>query len=140
MVPMLLNQPFAQAKERLEQLGLKARRVAPPAECTEPMQLNRVLSQRPEAGALVKPGSTISLVACQPSLPNRQRQVPDLHGLDLSQAKNLLHSLDLKLRIGYKSDCLDPFLQNKIVEQSPPANSTVKRGTIIRALICRYRP
>lgn len=140
MVPMLLNQTYNEASTRLRQLGLIPRRLSPPEECTQPMQLNRVLDQRPEAGALLRTGGVVSLVSCQPTIIDLNRQVPDLSGMELAEAKILLQRLGLKLRVLYKNDCFELFLQNKIVEQTPAPQSVVKRGSLVWVRICRYNP
>ena len=139
MVPFLINQHWDQASQTLRAMGLKARRVAPPEDCDQ-RQLSQVLSQRPEAGELVRQGTTVTLVTCQPAVIDWRRQVPDLSGLDLGTAKMRLQKLDLKLRVTYRNSCAEPFLQNKIIAQKPPPLSVVKRGTLVWVSICRYKP
>ncbi len=140
MLPLLINQTYEQAATRLSGLGLVARRVEPENDCGNQRQLNRVLRQRPEAGELVPLESVVTLVTCPPVIVNINRQVPDLKGLDMAQAKILLRGMDLKLRVGYQSNCTEPFLQNKIVSQHPEPLSTVRRGSLVQVLICRYKP
>ena len=139
MAPMLIDQTYYDASQRLRSLGLKALRIAPPEDCAQERMLNRVLSQRPEAGTLLKPGSSVTLVTCQPALINKTRQVPNLNGMELAEAKMLLQKLDLKLRVIYKNDCFEAFSQNKIVDQQPAAMSMVKRGALVWVRICRYK-
>ncbi len=78
-----------------------------------------------EAGAQVLPGTVIELVPSQGPEP---RDVPNLVGLNVEQARNELRSLRLRGNRGDDvfSDDVEPGI---IVQQSPPAGTSVERGS-----------
>ena len=139
LVPLLIGQDWQNAQRQLLALGLTARRLPPKQECQEQWRVNQVLEQRPEAGALLARGSGVALITCQPAIIDNNREVPDLSGLNYAQAKQLLQKMSLHLRVVYKDSCLDPFLQNTIIEQEPEPKSIVRRGSVVFAIICRGR-
>jgi beta-lactam-binding protein with PASTA domain len=138
LVPLLINQSWQQAVLILENLGLQAKRV--PEDCTESWQLNMVVGQYPAAGEITAPGATIRLLTCRPTLPDKSRQTPYLLGLDLSQAKTLAQKNNLKLRVIYDRQCLDPLLRGRISQQTPVPGASLRRGAVVWVKICVYTP
>jgi stage V sporulation protein D (sporulation-specific penicillin-binding protein) len=85
---------------------------------------NVVREQVPEAGAIVKEGTTVILDLRVGAVESGgQVTVPDLTGLTIKQAGTLLESLDL---------LLDPRGSGLAVEQSVKPGKKVDRGTTIR--------
>jgi len=63
-VPKLRNQRLSQAREALEEAGLALGKVSERED--EELSGGRVLSQSPDAGDEVEPGSTVDLVVVAP--------------------------------------------------------------------------
>jgi hypothetical protein len=140
MVPLLLDNRFNEAEFLLRGLGLSARRLETDADCSLPSHLNRVRGQYPPAGTMLRRGSTVGLHTCPPLITSRQQEVPNMKGLDLTQARRLAQGLGLKLRVSYHPDCYDPFGQGLVSAQEPEAGSVIKRGGLLIARICGPRP
>lgn len=140
MLPLLSGQSWQQASQRLAALGLEARRVPPRQPCDDELRINQVISQHPEAGSWLPRGGRVTLVTCAPVVVSLERQVPDLNGLTLAQAKVILQKLNLKMRYSFNHGCLDPFLQGKVIKQQPPPNSQLRRGSIVWISICQGTP
>ena len=140
LTPLLIGFNYDDAAAYLKQLGLTPRRLSAGQDCQHPQQLNRVVAQMPEAGTPLKPGGHVGLYACPPTYHNPWRQVPDLNGFTLIQARNLMQKLDLRLRVAYKPDCYDFFLHGKIIAQDPAPRTLVKNGDLVKAFICGPRP
>jgi beta-lactam-binding protein with PASTA domain len=140
MVPLLLDSRFNEAEFLLRGLGLSARRLETDDDCSLPSRLNRVRGQYPQAGTMVRRGSTVGLYTCPPLTVSRRQEVPDMNGLDLTRVRRLAQGLGLKLRVSYHPDCYDPFRQGVVMAQEPEPGSVIKRGGLLIARICGPRP
>jgi beta-lactam-binding protein with PASTA domain len=138
LVPLLINQSWQQAVLILESMGLQAARI--PQDCEEPWRRNMVAGQYPAAGEITASGATVRLLICRPALPGKSRQAPYLLGLDLSQAKILAQKNNLKLRVIYDRQCLDPWLRGRVSQQEPVPGATLRRGSVLWVKICVYTP
>lgn len=92
-----------------------------------------VIRTQPGAGELVRAGDTITVVV---STGPSQVEVPDLFGLTFDQAQQSLE--DEGLEIGENPNITntdDPELDGRIINHTPPAGSSVNRGTVVTVTI-----
>ena len=81
-----------------------------------------VLSQEPIMGTLAARGSVVTL---QVSLGPSERQIPDLTGLEFSEALGLLFELDFRT---LRMDESDPAVEEGLVLRTEPAAGSLLRG------------
>lgn len=118
-VPSVVNLPLSEARDVLEDLGL-----AVSTEGEDHDEDLPVLGQVPPPGVEVEPGSTVVLSLSIPPGPAGQDQVtaPDLHGLSLRRAAEVLAIQGLKMS----------FSGTGLVEhQDPEPGTTIRRGSTV---------
>ena len=85
-----------------------------------------ILSQNPAPGERARKGSTISVVVSG----RKRAEVPDLSGLDLSEAEDVLAEAGLKL--GETTEAAsDKVPAGEVFEQDPPAETEVAANTAV---------
>ncbi len=120
VVPSLLNQQGTQAQQQLQGEGFQLGQVQYANSST--VVLGAVISQSPEPGTRVAPGSTVSLTISQgPTTVT----VPDVNGWNYTDAENKLKELGLTTEITGLN------LIGKVINVSPGANTQVPEGTKI---------
>lgn len=114
-VPSVINYPLQEAGRILQGAGLKHQTVG---------EGNIIYGQTPNAGARVKNGTTV-ILELQPAAGKESGQVvtvPNLTGLSLKEAGNLLEEIGLRL---------EPTGSGLAVSQQTKPGSKVTRGTAI---------
>lgn len=91
-----------------------------------------VISQSPSAGVDVKLGTTIELVI---SSGKKQGTVPNLVGMDLTNAQNTLITSGLVL--GSHSDVNDTATVGQVIAQDPAAGTPVPQGAAVNVVISK---
>lgn len=112
-VPNVVHQNFLTARDALNQAGLRTRIVGNGSE---------IVGQLPYPGARVKVQDQVLLFTGGAPSPNRV-QVPNLLGLDASQAAHLLTSLGLVLSMKGTG---------KIIQQIPVAGHWATKGDVVQ--------
>ncbi|SDC35222.1 MULTISPECIES: stage V sporulation protein D [unclassified Candidatus Frackibacter] len=115
-VPNLVNQSLREVRPKLKNLGLNFKIEG---------NGNKVLEQIPTAGAKVDTGTTIILFTSD-GLENQKRYkvtIPDLEGMKLEEAQNLLAELGLQLEWQGSGE---------IIRQQPAPGFRIKSGTTVK--------
>ncbi len=132
-VPDVTRRPLPEATLLLEQSRLRVGTVT--EDFDDQLPRGTVVSQQPAPGSEVARASPVHLVVSKgPELVT----VPGLVGLDLEQAREVLHRVGLALeRVGYVARADTP--PGVVVEQAPPAGSRVPRSQRV-SLVLAVRP
>lgn len=119
-VPDVRNWKVDEAREELTKKGF-----VPKVEGEEDM----VVDQVPKPGALMPTGSTVILFTKDNTKEEKRYQVtvPDLRGMEVKDAAQLLAELGLK--VGYSSS------QGKVFNQTPVPHSRVDSGTVVKVFV-----
>ncbi|MEW5953391.1 MAG: stage V sporulation protein D [Bacillota bacterium] len=120
-VPKVINYPVSEAGRVLQGAGLKYQTVG---------EGNIIYGQTPDAGAKVNSGTTV-ILELQPASGGESGEavtVPDLTGLSIKEAGNLLEEIGLRL---------EPAGSGLAVSQQTNPGSKVTRGTVIKV---EFRP
>ncbi|KQB87081.1 Stk1 family PASTA domain-containing Ser/Thr kinase [Corynebacterium lowii] len=118
-VPNLSNMTLQEASSTLQAAGLALNSQATEEE-SDSVPEGQIISQNPAAGTQISKGSQVSVTV---SSGPKQVRVPDLTGLQLTQAQSTLDSLELESEITYV-DSLEP--EGKIL-------SVEEQGTMMDA-------
>jgi hypothetical protein len=129
-VPDVINQTFAEANTKLQNVTLKAVRVEPTAGNKEP---DKIFEQDPTAGTKVAANSNVNV-----SIP-ASTSVPRVIGLKIEDARTSLTQKGLTMSDPIQSkDVADSTLAGTIGFQFPTPNSIVLKGTEVQVFIpCR---
>ena len=138
IVTKLSGLPFAEAKKRLDEIGLIPRLVAgrpAPGRDSEGI----VATQEPGAGTKLKPGQQVKLEVYGPYNP--KITVSDVAGLRVEDAKKTLAAQGLKARLVALGPAPSNELSFTVKESEPAGGAEVKPGTEITLKIYdKYRP
>jgi serine/threonine-protein kinase len=116
VTPDVQNISLYDAQKQIEKLGLK---VTLREEFNSDTEKNYVISQAPVAGTEVKAGDSISITISKGS---REAEVPNVVGISLGEAENILKENKLKLgTITYEFS--DSFKQGIVLRQDPKSGS-----------------
>lgn len=126
IVPDVENVPFENARRLLEARDLQVERVVQRFNPNLPRET--VVDQNPPPNTRVKPGRHIYLSVNSGSLPTVT--VPRVEGLALREAKNRMITAGLKVASERPDPVPSPY-ENTVTNQSPPAGSTVDRGSSV---------
>lgn len=122
-VPKLVGLSIEQAAPVARAVDLKTKVVQKVFELNVPE--NQIISQRPEAGRMVKVGRTIDLIV---SIGTRRVYMPSLVGRDLSQVEVVIKEAGLTLgnirKVGSRE-----FPTNTVMSQFPTAGEEVLVGS-----------
>jgi hypothetical protein len=113
VLPDLAGVTVAEATEQLEALGLDVAVV----EEESAGAAGRILAQRPRAGSEVDPGDRVTLTA------SRRVDVPDVVGMQLGEARQLLRDLGASVEVITRFD--RSIAADTVLEQSSPAGSAL---------------
>ena len=125
-VPDVENVPYENARRLLEARDLQVERVVQRYNPNIPRET--VVDQNPPPNTLVKPGRHIYLSVNAGSLPTVT--VPRVEGLALREAKNRMITAGLKV-VSERPDPVPSPYENTVTNQSPPAGTTVDRGSSV---------
>jgi beta-lactam-binding protein with PASTA domain/tRNA A-37 threonylcarbamoyl transferase component Bud32 len=134
-LPDLANIEDNEAFQQLADLGL---RPAQRLEESETVPEGTVIRTEPEAGTLVMPDSTVTLVISSgaPSVV-----VPDVFGATIEGATGQLNAVGLAAQVASQTVAVDdPALDQRVVMQTPAAGASVDAGTTITITIGVYTP
>ena len=134
-LPDLANIEDNEAFQQLADLGL---RPAQRLEASETVPEGIVIRTEPEAGTLVMPDSTVTLVISSgaPSV-----LVPDVFGATIEGATGQLNAVGLAAQVASQTVSVDdPALDQRVVMQTPAAGASVDAGTTITITIGVYTP
>lgn len=128
-VPDLQGLAAATAIERLRELGFQPRIVR--EEPSEKIPKGAVIVQKPVPGSKLRKGSEIRLVVSRGS---DQVVVPDLAGLDVTQASQAL--IELGLTVGRTAKVhSDGYPENQVIAQDPQPGSLLSLGSPVDLLV-----
>jgi serine/threonine-protein kinase len=121
-----------------QQLGDLGLRPAQTLEASTTVPEGTVIRTEPEAGTLVKPDDTVTLVI---SSGAPQVEVPDVFGTTVHGATDRLNAVGLTAQVASQSVATDdPALDQRVVFQTPAAGASVDSGSIVTITIGVYTP
>lgn len=127
-VPTVINLSQEMAVKELEKRGLKAN--ISRTEESDDYDKGKVMKQDPEANTEVKKGTTVNLVISA----GREVSVPDLAGLNLTEAEEKLKELGLS--IGRTStEYSDQVEKDLIIDQNPRSSTNLQAGNKVDLII-----
>jgi beta-lactam-binding protein with PASTA domain/tRNA A-37 threonylcarbamoyl transferase component Bud32 len=115
-VPDVVGMTEDEATEELEAAGFSVEVDERPSEKDE----GEVIKQDPKARERLEEGETVTIIV---SSGVRQVEVPDVEGLKLNEARELIEAEGLKVEITPIAS--DEFEENEVISQSPPAGTEV---------------
>jgi eukaryotic-like serine/threonine-protein kinase len=121
-----------------QQLGDLGLRPAQSLEASDSVPEGIVIRTEPEAGALVKPEDTVTLVI---SSGAPDVEVPDVFGTTVEGATGRLNAVGLNAQVASQSVATnDPALDQRVVFQTPAAGASVDAGSTVTITIGVYTP
>jgi serine/threonine-protein kinase len=130
-VPALRGRSLRDAKFALERQGLKIGQISYATSDTYPQ--NTIIGQSLAEDRRVPRGSQIGVTVSQ-GRSSSQTQVPSLEGKTLAEAQRLLERSGLVLGTVTRQVSAD-LLPNTVIEQVPPAGSSVRQGQAVDILV-----
>lgn len=125
-VPPVVGQTQSAAEQQLSTRGLESSASEEPSD----RPAGEVISQSPDAGTRVDPGSTVELVVSKGLEPAATVDVPNVVGLIRSDAVSQITGLGLTPSVEERTTDIEP--QNgRVIDQNPGGGSTVNQGTRI---------
>lgn len=125
-VPAVVGQTLNAAEQQLSAVGLEASSTEQDSDRPK----GEVISQTPNAGTSVDPGSTVSLVVSRGPAQPATVDVPNVVGQARSDAVSQLRALGLAPDVQEQTTDIQP--QNgRVIDQNPGGGSTVNEGTRI---------
>lgn len=132
VVPDVKGMSYSEAKEVLEEKGLKIEKADEPI-ASQKIEKGKIVSQTPSKNSKVKKGRTVRVIL---SAGNAELKVPDLKGLSYNEAKTLLSEMGFQISKGDEVDS-DSISEGLIASQYPAAKTKVDKGDIITVNISR---
>lgn len=126
-VPNVVGATLEEAKRALEEAKLIVR-VLEAASDTVPA--GSVIAQSPSAGVELKPGSTVEITV---STGQEQGAVPNVVGMDLTNAENTLIAAEMTL--GAVTEEANDAPAGQVVAQSPEAGAAAPAGTAVAVIV-----
>ncbi len=127
--PDLINKDLGEAQEIAEKLGVNVR--VKIEEYSSQVEKDHIISQAPNAGTPINAGDTISVVI---SKGESQSSIPNIVGMSLSEAQNLLK--ENKLELG-KVDYEYSSKEKDIVLSQSPNTGNVQPGDRINVVVSK---
>jgi len=125
-VPAVVGQTLNAAEQQLSAVGLEASSTEQDSDRPK----GEVISQTPNAGTAVDPGSTVSLVVSRGPAEPATVDVPNVVGRTRADAVSQLRALGLAPDVQEQTTDIQP--QNgRVIDQNPGGGSTVNGGTRI---------
>jgi serine/threonine-protein kinase len=123
-VPPVVGQTISAAEQQLSARGLEATSTEQESERPE----GEVISQSPNAGTRVDPGSTVSLVVSSGPPEDTTVDLPNVVGQTRSDAVSELRALGLQPDVQEQTTDIEPQ-DGRVIDQNPGGGSTVNQGT-----------
>ena len=127
-VPDLTDMTANEARAALQRVGLKYE--AGPAEHSDTVKENRVMSQNPKAGAKVDKGSTVTYTL---SAGAETSEVPNIVGMLEGEAIAKLNNAGFLVTVDYQPDSKVP--QGSVVSQSPKGGEKAKENSTVSLVV-----
>jgi eukaryotic-like serine/threonine-protein kinase len=130
-VPDVVGQPVQNATSTLRRAGLGSNVTEVPNSAPK----GRVVAQNPPAGTEVRGGTTVTLLVSSGKGGGGGGNIglPNVVGLPVATARNLLAALGFRVGIGYTAG--GP--RNRVVSQSPGAGTQLPRGAYVTLVVGR---
>ncbi len=125
-VPPVVGQTRNAAEQQLSAVGLESNS----SEESSDRPAGEVISQSPDAGTKVEPGSTVDLVVSSGPEPVTEVDVPNVVGLTRSDAVSNLRSLGLTPSVEEQTTDIQPQ-DGRVIDQSPGGGTTVEEGSTV---------
>jgi serine/threonine-protein kinase len=123
-VPPVVGETQNAAEQQLSAVGLEASS----SEEASDRPAGEVISQSPDAGTRVEPGSTVELVVSSGPEPVTEVDVPNVVGLTRADAVSNLRSLGLSPSVQEQTTDIEPQ-DGRVIDQNPGGGTTVSEGT-----------
>lgn len=124
-VPDVIGVTRRQAEALLVQQGLKSN--VRGYEFSEKIPQDSVIEQSPAAGGYLERGGTVDLILSQGAPPPTQLTVPDVRGMNLTDARALLEARGFKVG-NIWSDFRPELPDGVVTEQKPPPGEQLEAG------------
>ncbi len=133
-VPALVGMTLNAARQQLSAVGLDLSSSEEPSDRPS----GEVLTQDPDAGSTVDPGSTVTLTVS--SGPEDQSvSVPNVVGSTRSEAVATLRAAGLVPSVEQTATSIQPQ-DGRVIDQSPPGNSSADPGSTVVITVATYDP
>jgi serine/threonine-protein kinase len=129
-VPAVVGQTRSAAEQQLSAEGLESSA----SEETSDRPAGEVISQSPDAGTEVDPGSTVELVVSKGPEPVATVDVPNVVGLSRSDAVAQITGLGLSPSVEERSTDIEPQ-DDRVIDQNPGGGTTVNANTRIVLIV-----
>ncbi|MGA0122543.1 MAG: Stk1 family PASTA domain-containing Ser/Thr kinase [Gaiellales bacterium] len=126
-VPNVVGASLEEARSALEAAKLIVRILEA---ASDSVPAGSVIAQSPSAGVELKPGSTVEITV---STGQEQGAIPNVVGMDLTNAENTLIAADMTL--GSVSDEPNDAPQGQVIAQSPAAGAAAPAGTAVAVIV-----
>jgi len=123
-VPPVVGQTQSAAEQQLSARGLESS----VTEENSDRPAGEVISQSPDAGTRVDPGSTVNLVVSKGPEPVTTVDVPNVVGLNRSDAVAEIRGLGLSPSVEERVTEIEPQ-DGRVIDQNPGGGTTVNEGT-----------
>ncbi|MBA4393517.1 MAG: hypothetical protein C0407_08180 [Desulfobacca sp.] len=138
-LPDVMGLPLEEAKRRLEAMGLKVS-LNPPLNTGDKTQDGKVGHQYPPGGGPFPDSRVIALAQYKFDAATLQTQVPNVMGLRLQDAQNVLAKKGLQFSVHINQQTKDKNQTDKIFGQSPNPGASVARNTTVILSQYLYSP
>lgn len=129
-LPDVMGLPIEEAKRRMEAIGLKVS-FNDPHKTGDKTQDGKVAFQYPPAGGPFPPSRAVALAQYKYDAATMQTKVPNVIGLRLQDAQNVLAQAGLHYHVFVHQQSKDKNQADKIFVQSPNSGSSVARNTTV---------
>ncbi|MEU7133884.1 Stk1 family PASTA domain-containing Ser/Thr kinase [Streptomyces sp. NPDC046261] len=129
-VPNLAGMPFADAKRKIEGLGLIVGDVS--RQFSDETPKDAVLSSDPRPGAQLRPESPVALVVSK----GKPLNVPDVTGLSVADATTALRGAGLQVKVS-DTEVFSPRDKGAVAEQSPAKGSRAAEGDTVTVTVSK---
>ena len=133
-VPPLVGLTLGTAAQRIAAKGLEYNSTE--EESDRPA--GEVISQSPDAGTKVDPGSTIEMVVSS-GQPDTSVTVPSVVGKTQSEAESMLTGLGLVVTVQDQDTTIEPQ-DGRVIDQSPDSGTSLPAGSQIVITVGNYTP
>ena len=133
-VPPLVGLTLGAAAQRIAAKGLEYNSTE--EESDRPA--GEVISQSPDAGTKVDPGSTIEMVVSS-GQPDTSVTVPSVVGKTQSEAESMLTGLGLVVTVQDQDTTIEPQ-DGRVIDQSPDSGTSLPAGSQIVITVGNYTP
>lgn len=131
VLPDVKGRDVEEVTAELEELGLKVKTKEAPSPSIDKDQ---VISISPAAGSKVQKKSTVTLTV---STGDEKTTVPDLSGLNTSQASDALKEAGLRLNSKVSKSYSDDVPAGQVIKQSPEAGEELSKGSRVSITVSK---